>query len=212
MAACTDVTSSRSRRSSSAARWCQRERPRSTTGFLDRAVSLNGQSHRYQIYAPAAVQRRPAMAVGAAAALEWCSGNRRSPANDTRGLADRFRLRRSEFSGIGVFPQVSPEGSWTQPDEQAVALAALEQTIEEFSIDIERVSIIGYSMGAVGAYRMVSQIAPAVLSAGRDSGPSRSEPEVRGRRSRRAPVRERPGSLRGPCRAAEVDSQRRRTL
>ena len=37
-----------------------------------------------------------------------------------------------------------------------MAIAALDRTIGEFSIDPARVSIVGYSMGAIGAYRIAA--------------------------------------------------------
>jgi predicted peptidase len=124
------------------------------TGFLDRSVSLNGQSRPYQIYVPADYD--PDLEWPVVLVLHGAAGSSGLP-QTTRDLAEQIRLRRSEFSGIGVFPQVRPGRSWTEPDEQAVAIAAVEQTIEEFNVDTQRVSVIGFSMGAIGAYRMVAR-------------------------------------------------------
>lgn len=125
------------------------------TGFLDRTLSINGESRRYQVYVPA--EYDPATRWPVVLHLHW-NGVQGTDGllQTTRGLADHIRQRRREFPGVAVLPQARPDGSWTQPEEQAVAMAALDRTISEFSIDPARVSIVGYSMGAIGAYRIAA--------------------------------------------------------
>jgi predicted peptidase len=126
------------------------------TGFLDRTLLIEGELRRYQIYVPAeydSATRWPAVLH-----LHW-NGVQGTDGllQTTRGLAESIRQRRREFPGLAIFPQARPNGSWTQPQEQAVAIAALDRAIAEFAIDPARVAIAGYSMGAIGAYRIVAR-------------------------------------------------------
>jgi len=54
-----------------------------------------------------------------------------------------------------LFPQASPNTTWSQLEMQDLALHELEQTMAEFHGDPARSYLAGYSMGGVGAYRIV---------------------------------------------------------
>jgi len=126
------------------------------TGFLDRTVSVGGHSYRYQVYVPPDYGTTTMWPV-----VMWLHGNGAQGddgmLHTARGLADHIRLRRKEFPAIAVFPQAPPEGNWIEPDVQAIALGALDRTLSEFKCDPNRVSLVSYSMGAVGAYRIASR-------------------------------------------------------
>jgi hypothetical protein len=53
-----------------------------------------------------------------------------------------------------LFPQASPNTTWSQLEMQDLALHELEQTMAEFHGDPARSYLAGYSMGGVGAYRI----------------------------------------------------------
>lgn len=91
----------------------------------------------------------------------WLHGNG-TQGNDgllptARGLADYIRRHRSEFPAVAVFPQAPTGGNWIEPDTQAMAMSALNKTLAEFNGDPDRVSLVGYSMGAIGSYRIAAR-------------------------------------------------------
>ena len=126
------------------------------TGFLDRTTSVNGHSYRYQVYVPPDYDPAKAWPV-----VMWLHGNGTQGEDGllqtARGLAEYIRLRRKEFAAIAVFPQAPPGGNWIEPDTQAIAVTALDKTLAEFKCDPARVSLVSYSMGAVGGYRIASR-------------------------------------------------------
>jgi predicted peptidase len=68
------------------------------------------------------------------------------------GLPQAIRLRPERFPAIVVMPQSVPERPWIDPKWQNLALAALDATMAEFSIDSDRQYLTGLSKGAAGAW------------------------------------------------------------
>lgn len=129
---------------------------RAETGFLDRTVQIHGEAYRYQVYVPAEFSP----------AREWpiiveLHGNGAQGTDGlfqtTGGLAAQVRRNRSRFPAIVLFPQCQPGRRWTQPEMEELVMAELDRTIEEFRGDPDRVYLTGYSMGAIGAFRIASR-------------------------------------------------------
>jgi predicted peptidase len=143
---------------------------RAETGFLDRSVTIGAASYRYQVYVPAdftAARTWPVIlylhgggAQGHDAMLPTVGG-----------LANDIRAYRDKFPVIAVFPQASPDATWSQTDMQEMAFRELDQTMTEFHGDPARIYLAGYSMGGVGAYRIAyrypQKFAAMVVIAGR---------------------------------------------
>ena len=140
------------------------------TGFLDRTVTIGAVTHRYQVYVPAdftASKTWPVIVYlhgGGAQGLDALLPT-------VGGLANDIRARRDAFPTIAIFPQASPNATFSQIDMQDLVLRELDQTIPEFHGDPARIYLAGYSMGGVGAYRMAyrwpQKFAALVVMAGR---------------------------------------------
>lgn len=67
------------------------------------------------------------------------------------GLGEAIRRDPARYPAIVVFPQ-APRGSWWTGAAAEAALAALDRTLEEFSVDRGRLYLTGLSMGGHGAW------------------------------------------------------------
>lgn len=152
------------------------------TGFLDRVVTIGATAHRYQVYVPAEFSPAKTWPVlvylhgGGAQGLDALLPT-------VGGLANDIRARRDAFPTIALFPQASPNATWSQTEMQELVLRELDQTMTEFHGDPARIYLAGYSMGGVGAYRMAyrwpQKFAALIVVAGRVEAPNtRGEPAV----------------------------------
>ena len=120
------------------------------TGFLDRTVSVAGQSYHYQVYVPADYASQPSWP---AILFLHGAGERGSDGllQTNVGLAPAIRQNPSRYPAIVVFPQVPRDSQWVGvPADMAVA--ALQQTMREFHVDPKRVYVTGLSMGGHGTW------------------------------------------------------------
>ena len=122
------------------------------TGFLDRAVEISGKSFRYQVYVPIDFRSKKSWPV---VLFLHGSGERGSDGliQTNVGLPTAIRLNRSRFPFVVVIPQCSEDSTWSTPEMEAQAMAALEATIKEFHGDRTRVYLTGLSMGGYGAWQ-----------------------------------------------------------
>jgi predicted peptidase len=134
------------------------------TGFLDRRVSVAGQSRHYQVFVPfsyTAAQRWPVILFLHGAGERGDDGLLPTQV----GLGAAVRLNAARFPAIIIFPQMPPDSLWAGASAQ-VAIAALEQVSREFQVDSDRVYLTGLSMGGFGvwylAYRYPSRFAALV--------------------------------------------------
>jgi predicted peptidase len=135
------------------------------TGFLDRSVSVGGQTYKYQIFVPQAYapsQRWPVILFLHGAGERGSDGYLQTQV----GLAPAIRQKASRFPAIAIFPQSPAESSWTGTIAR-MALAALEQTMREYQTDPDRIYLTGLSIGGKGTWyiayrnpRLFAAIAP----------------------------------------------------
>src|SRR5262245_45074360 len=116
------------------------------TGFLDRKLALAGQEYRYQVYVPhdwTRAQKWPVLVELHANGSQGADG-----LSHTRHSALIFEMRkdRSRFPAIVLWPQAREGTGFSAPAMQAMVLAQLDRTIEEFSGDTGRVYLTGFSM------------------------------------------------------------------
>jgi predicted peptidase len=153
----------------SASALAQTGQPRVETGFLDRTTQIDGRSFRYQVYIPREYTADRAWPV----LLHLHGGGPQGTdgLKHTMRISEQILIDRSRFSVIVVSPQAQPERRWLDPDMQEMAIAELDQTMREFSVDPDRVYLSGFSMGAIGAYgvayRWPERFAAVVAIAGR---------------------------------------------
>jgi predicted peptidase len=125
------------------------------TGFLDRSVTLDGVTYRYQVYLP--VDYTPDKPWPIALFLHG-SGERGDDGSvQTQvGIPAAIRSDRKRFPMIVVMPQARPNTRWTGA-MAAQALKALDQSIAEFHGDPQRVYLTGLSMGGQGVWFMAAR-------------------------------------------------------
>jgi predicted peptidase len=120
------------------------------TGFLDRNITVGGQSYHYQVYVPADYASKSSWP---AILFLHGAGERGSDGllQTNVGLAPAIRQNPSRYPAIVVFPQVPRDSQWVgTPADMAVA--ALQQTMREFHVDPKRVYLTGLSMGGHGTW------------------------------------------------------------
>jgi predicted peptidase len=136
-----------------------------TGHFVAHTISVDGAERRYQVWLPASYdksRRWPAILFLHGAGERGDDG----VAQTRVGLGHALSDGKVDPQAIVVFPQCPLGGHWSGP-AQRIAVAALEQVIEDYSIDLKRVSLTGISMGGAGTWslayhqaRRFSAIAP----------------------------------------------------
>lgn len=120
--------------------------------FLSREVTAEGAAHRYQVLVPS----RTAGGGHPPAILFLHGSGERGADNQSQinaGLGPYLRRHMDDFPAIVVFPQTPTDGEWIGASLK-VALAALDQAIDEFNGDARRVYLTGMSMGGIGAWEL----------------------------------------------------------
>jgi predicted peptidase len=126
---------------------------RAETGFLDRAITVGGVVHRYQVYVPAEPapggKSWPIILDLHGKGPEGLDGLRQTEG----GMAQAIRRNRANVLAVVVLPQAQPGRRWLDADMQDLAMAELDRATAEFHADPARTYLTGFSMGATGAYR-----------------------------------------------------------
>lgn len=118
------------------------------SGFLDRTVRLDGVEYPYVVYVPRHLSA-PAPVV---LFLHGIGERGNDGLMQTQGgLARAIRNNPEAWPAIVVMPQAPEESVW-QGGAAAAAIAALDQTIAEYTIDESRVYLTGLSMGGNGTW------------------------------------------------------------
>jgi predicted peptidase len=143
-------------------------RAQKPTGFLDRTVTVDGVSHRYQVYLPAEYspgRRWPVILFLHGSGERGTDGLLQTGV----GLGAAIRGHAERWPAIVVFPQAPPEQRW-HGKVAHLALATLDRTLQEFSTDADRVYLVGISAGGNGvwnlAYRYPERFAALVAVCG----------------------------------------------
>jgi predicted peptidase len=127
------------------------------TGFLDRSVTVAGETHRYQVYVPpdwSSKQTWPVILF-----LHGAGERGRDGILQTQvGLGTAIRRDRTRFPAVVVFPQAREGQRWSDLPMLQSALAALDAATKEFNGDPDRVYGTGLSLGGQGIVRMASRM------------------------------------------------------
>jgi predicted peptidase len=117
--------------------------------FVERSVD----SHRYQVWLPS---NYVASKKWAAILFLHGSGERGDDGKKQTVVGLGPALSKLDPPAIVVFPQCPANERWAGAASK-IAIAALDQTEREFSIDPQRVSLTGMSMGGAGAWVLAAQ-------------------------------------------------------
>jgi predicted peptidase len=131
-------------------------RPRERdTGFLDRTIKVGTASYRYQVYVPADWSKKKKWPV---ILFLHGAGERGGDGliQTEVGIGTAIRRHAERVPAIVVFPQCLKDRWWPEPEMQAQALKALDESIKEFNGDTERVYLTGISMGGYGTWAIAA--------------------------------------------------------
>lgn len=125
------------------------------TGFLDRAMTLDGTSYRYVVYVPrdySAARKWPVVLFLHGAGERGSDGLKQSQV----GIGGGIRMLSERYPAIVVMPQCATGDRWAGKMADQ-ALKALDQTLAEFNCDADRQYLTGLSMGGYASWRIASE-------------------------------------------------------
>jgi predicted peptidase len=129
---------------------------RHDTGFLDRTITLQGVTYKYQVYVPAnwtAHQKWPIVLFLHGAGERGDDGIQQTDV----GIGTAIRSNPSEIPAIVVMPQCRKNIWWVQPPMDDMAIAALQAATKEFHGDTQRTYLTGLSMGGYGSWHLAEK-------------------------------------------------------
>jgi poly(3-hydroxybutyrate) depolymerase len=124
------------------------------TGFLNRRVTVNGVTYRYQVYLPENWNEHGLWPI---ILFLHGSGERGSEGMDETqiGLPQAIRLHPDRWPFVVVMPQIPfNHHHWTDPEMMQMAMTALDQDTKEFHGDRDRTYLTGLSLGGYGVYEL----------------------------------------------------------
>ena len=126
------------------------------TGFLDRSITVQGTTYKYQVFVPdtwTPHQQWPVILFLHGAGERGDDGLQQTDV----GIGTAIRSDRSVIPAIVVMPQCRPGVWWMQPPMDDLAIASLNAAIKEFHGDIRRTYLTGLSMGGYGTWYLAEK-------------------------------------------------------
>lgn len=123
--------------------------------FLDRTVTVGSTQYHFRVFTPKGWSRKRQSPV----ILFLHGAGERGDDNlaQTRvGIGPAIQRQLENLPFIVVLPQCPRNRWWTEPEMQAQAISALEQTVKEFNGDPKRTYLTGLSMGGYGSWIMAA--------------------------------------------------------
>ena len=123
--------------------------------FVARTVTVDRKPRKYQVWVPVAYdasRKWPAILFLHGSGERGDDGEKQT----TVGLGAALRRGKVDVPAIVIFPQCAENERWVGKGEK-IAIAALDQTEREYSIDRNRVSLTGMSMGGAGAWLLAAE-------------------------------------------------------
>ncbi len=132
-----------------------RREPIQETGFLNRRIELNGVTYRFQVYLPEDWKRDDNRLWPMILFLHG-RGERGSEGmwQTQIGLPAQVRDHPERWPFVIVMPQCPIPDHWTDPKMLDLAMAALDQEVDEFHGDPDRTYLTGLSLGGYGAWEL----------------------------------------------------------
>jgi predicted peptidase len=129
---------------------------RRETGFLDRTVTSQGVTYRYQVFVPADYNSDAKLPI----ILFLHGAGERGDDGLTQtnvGIGTAIRAHSDRYHAIVVMPQCLKGVWWQDPAMETQALASLDQSVKEFHTDPDRVYLTGLSMGGYGSWAILQK-------------------------------------------------------
>jgi predicted peptidase len=126
------------------------------TGFLDRTITLQGVSYKYQVFIPedwSPHQKWPVILALHGAGERGDDGVLETDV----GIGTAIRTNRSALRAIVVMPQCPKNLWWIMPPIDDLAMAALQAATREFHGDVQHTYLTGLSMGGFGAWHLAQK-------------------------------------------------------
>ncbi len=126
------------------------------TGFIDRTLTLQGVTYKYQVFVPE--DWTPHRKWPVILALHG-AGERGSDGllETDVGIGTAIRTDRSDIEAIVVMPQCTKNLWWILPPMDDLAMAALAEATKEFHGDTHRTYLTGLSMGGYGTWHLAQK-------------------------------------------------------
>lgn len=151
------------------------------TGFLNRTLTLNSETYRYQVYVPE--QWSPEKKWPVVLFLHGAGERGQDGLVQTEvGIGSAIRQDRDRFPCIVVMPQCRRRLWWVHPQMQELALKALESALQEFNGEAARIYLTGLSMGGYGTWRLAANHPGKFAALVPICGGIRPPPRIRQRR------------------------------
>jgi predicted peptidase len=123
--------------------------------FQDRAITIGTTEYHFRVFTPKGWSKKKQSPV----ILFLHGAGERGDDNLVQtkvGIGPAIVRQAETLPFIVVLPQCARNRWWTEPDMQAQALKALDQTIKEFNGDPRRTYLTGLSMGGYGSWIMAA--------------------------------------------------------
>lgn len=129
--------------------------PAQETGFLNRRIQIHGVNYRFQVYLPEEYRRNDHRQWPIVLFLHGRGERGEEGMWQTQiGLPLEVRDHPERWPFLIVMPQCQYPAFWTDPPMLDMAMAALDQEINEFHADPARTYLTGISMGGYGAWEL----------------------------------------------------------
>ena len=126
----------------------------STDDFVARSVMVDGKEFQYRVFVPKT--RDPNKKLPVMLYLHG-SGSR---GDDNIAQIDGFRWAidplKDKIGFIVVLPQCGEDTFWSAQDMAEYALTALDQSVNEFNGDANRLYLVGFSLGGYGTWQIAA--------------------------------------------------------
>ncbi len=128
--------------------------PDATTGFIDRAITVDGTEYKYAIYVPRGADHsrgtaRPLVVFLHGSGECGTDGSKQLAV----GLAPAIMLEPARWPCIAIFPQ-KPTQKAQWEDHDAAVMAMVAETAREYSIDQSKIYLTGLSQGGHGSWEI----------------------------------------------------------
>jgi predicted peptidase len=126
------------------------------TGFLDRTISLQGVTYKYQVFVPDTWDSRkksPIILFLHGAGERGDDGIQQTDI----GIGTELRVDRGRIPAIVVMPQCRKNYYWVEPPMDDLAIATLDAATREFHGDPQRTYLTGISMGGYGTWHLAEK-------------------------------------------------------